>query len=314
MSHTILLTGVSGYLGGSLLALLPDSALPAYKNQFALVRTESQATSARKYGAEPLMFDVKDPEAVRQTVLEHEITIVFFLIDALSAETQGYFISALAEVKAKLGGAVDVHFLHTSGAKIFSSHAGAPTDAALLDTRPDLYAVQKAQRPPVALLQPAIDANNTVVEQAEQRGVKSYIFVPCIVYGRGEGFGNPISIQTVAIVKAARSARRVLSVDEGRPAWPVCHVRDNSTLYVALLRAILAGKAPASGRQGYYLASSGHVVWEDLYAAMATRLAERGVVDDAHVASAGGDQAVLATMGKGLGCGPELVGLMLGGK
>ena len=35
--------------------------------------------------------------------------------------------------------------------------------------------------------------------------------------GKGEGFGNPTSIQTVAVVRAARALRRVYSVDEGRP-------------------------------------------------------------------------------------------------
>ncbi len=35
--------------------------------------------------------------------------------------------------------------------------------------------------------------------------------------GRGEGFGNKISIQTVAIVKAAKAAGRVYSIDSGRP-------------------------------------------------------------------------------------------------
>lgn len=35
--------------------------------------------------------------------------------------------------------------------------------------------------------------------------------------GKGEGFGNPISIQTVAIVKAARALKRVYKVNEGRP-------------------------------------------------------------------------------------------------
>lgn len=34
----------------------------------------------------------------------------------------------------------------TTGAKIFSSHAGAPTDRPLLDTEPDLYDIQKAQQ------------------------------------------------------------------------------------------------------------------------------------------------------------------------
>ena len=51
--------------------------------------------------------------------------------------------------------------------------------------------------------------NNKVIDTSDAHGVRSYIFVPCIVYGEGEGFGNPISIQTVAIVKAAKALGRV---------------------------------------------------------------------------------------------------------
>ena len=35
--------------------------------------------------------------------------------------------------------------------------------------------------------------------------------------GKGEGFGNPISIQTVAIVKAAKALRCVYRTDTDRP-------------------------------------------------------------------------------------------------
>jgi len=35
--------------------------------------------------------------------------------------------------------------------------------------------------------------------------------------GKGEGFGNQISIQTVAIVRAAQATKQVFSVDPGRP-------------------------------------------------------------------------------------------------
>jgi hypothetical protein len=37
------------------------------------------------------------------------------------------------------------YVLQTTGAKLFSSHAGAPTDGPLLDTDPNLYDIQKAQ-------------------------------------------------------------------------------------------------------------------------------------------------------------------------
>jgi Na+-transporting NADH:ubiquinone oxidoreductase subunit NqrE len=53
-----------------------------------------------------------------------------------------------------------------------------------------------------------------IIETAEQYGVRSYIFIPCIVYGPGEGFGNKISIQTVAVVKAAKALGRVYDVND----------------------------------------------------------------------------------------------------
>ena len=43
--------------------------------------------------------------------------------------------------------------LKTSGAKIFSNLAGAPTDGPLLDNQPDLWRIQKAQKAPYGPLQ-----------------------------------------------------------------------------------------------------------------------------------------------------------------
>jgi hypothetical protein len=58
-----------------------------------------------------------------------------------------------------------------------------------------------------------VGANNKVIEAGEKHGVSTYIYIPCVVYGEGSGFGNRISIQTVAIVRAAKALRRVCKVD-----------------------------------------------------------------------------------------------------
>ncbi|KAJ5819155.1 hypothetical protein N7474_004746 [Penicillium riverlandense] len=263
MSHNILITGASGYLGGTLLARWSSAKLPAYQSLYALVRTKEQAESVKQYGAEALTFDVKDEASTTAAIIDHKVTIVYFLVDAMAGDSLVYIIKALAEVKKQTG-------------------------------------------------QEGLDANNTVIELAEARGIRNYIFIPCIVYGQGEGFGNPISIQTVAIVRAAKKTGRVYSPHTNNPKWPVCHVIDNSTLYLEILRNILAGKDIGHGRNGYYLAASGSMAWNDIYGAMAKGLVKRQIVDTESVQVA--DDAALQQMGEALGCPKEMVPLFLGGE
>ena len=310
MARNVLITGGSGYLGGTLLARLVNAQLPAHGKFYALVRTDSQATAVKQYGFEPLTFSPGDEQALRENVVKHDITVVFFLIDAFKSESQVNFIKALAEVKESTG--QDVHFLHTTGAKLFSSHAGAPTDRPLVDSDPDMYDIQKSQKAPLPQMQIAVSTNNTVVEQGEAHGVRTYIFAPCIVYGKGEGFGNPISIQTVAIVQAAKAVGHVYKVDVDRPTWPVCHVVDNATLYIQLLAKILGNENPDYGKNGYYLASPGSVAWDDLYSAIAKSLKKRKIIDDDDVRTA--DDAILEKMATALKTTKEFVPVQLGGK
>lgn len=76
--------------------------------------------------------------------------------------------------------------------------------------------------------------------------------------------------------------------------WPVCHIYDNTTLFLSILRAILSGENPSHGKDGFYLAASGLVKWHDLYRAFSKRLLERGVIDDDTITPA--DDAALEQM------------------
>ncbi|KAF2029433.1 NAD(P)-binding protein [Setomelanomma holmii] len=312
MSHSILLTGASGYLGGSLLTYLHThrAALPPHKTLYALVRTPEQGEAVKSYGAVPLYLDLQDEDAVTKAILDAEITIVYFLIDALKSDAQLRLIKALGEVKKQTG--LATHFLHTSGAKIFSQHAGFPTDRKISDADPELFAQSKQVEPPFNIMKTAVRTNQEVVETAEKYGVRSYIFIPCIVYGQGSGFGNKISIQTVAVVKAAKGVGAVYDINPENYTWPVCHIEDNTALYASLLATILLGDNPGHGKNGYYLASSGSVAWRDIYIAMAKALAKRQVVKSDKIEKA--DDAALEEIGKALGCPIDFVGVQFGGK
>ncbi|GKZ20540.1 hypothetical protein AbraIFM66951_005865 [Aspergillus brasiliensis] len=310
MSHNILITGASGYLGGTVLNRWKSANLPPYTHLYALVRSEDQAEKVKQYGAEPLLADFNDQKRIAAKIVDLSITIIYFLIDAYTAKHQLNMISALAKVKDKTG--QQVHFLHTTGTKQFSQHAGMPTDEALLDTRPDLYELQKGAKGPHVFINESVETNVTVIDHAERHGVRSYIFAPCLVYGRGEGFGNKTSIQDVSIVQAAQGARRVCAVDSDNPTWPVCHIADTAALYLQMLRKILSGEDIGYGKNGFYLASSGPIAWQDVYSAFAKALYKRKVVDDDKVHRA--DDESLRKMAKGLGVEPDQVQVLLGGK
>ena len=146
MSHNILLTGASGYLGGTILARWKEENLPPHKTLYALVRGDDQAQAVKKYGAVPLILDLNDDDAVANSIIDHSITVIFFLVDAYGEEHQKNMIKALGTVKE--GTELNVHFLHTTGAKQFSRHAGISTDQPLLDTDPKLYETIKDAVPP----------------------------------------------------------------------------------------------------------------------------------------------------------------------
>lgn len=146
MSHTILITGASGYLGGSLLAQLNHAQLPHYKELYALTRTTEQAEAVKQYGAIPLTLDLGNQDDIVKRICDAKITVIYFLIDARNSDLQIRMIKALSEVKKKTN--QEVHFLHTTGAKIFSQHTGFPTDRTILDTDPSLYHLQKTSKSP----------------------------------------------------------------------------------------------------------------------------------------------------------------------
>ncbi|GAM83852.1 hypothetical protein ANO11243_018420 [Dothideomycetidae sp. 11243] len=211
MAHRILLTGASGYLGGTILAQLKTAGLPQYDRMYALVRTEEQSKAVREYGAEQIAIDITEGEAIRRAVVEAGISVIIFTIDSRTFDAQRHFIDALAKVKKARG--IDVHFIH---------------------------------------------------------------------------------VRSLAIT------------------WPVSHIKDTTSLYLQILKAILQNKDIGSGPSGYYLAASGSVAWEDIYASFAEALANRGVVDSRKVPSA--SDADLKVMGKGLGVPKEFVALQLGGE
>ncbi|KAJ7118723.1 hypothetical protein C8R44DRAFT_789091 [Mycena epipterygia] len=270
----ILLTGASGYIGGVLLNKI-KSDLPGIK-VYTLVRTADQAEKVESLGAHPVQFDLKNDQGeIMKAVVDNGVTILIHTADALDFGPAQKFIEALAEVKKQTG--QEVHFIHTSGAKVFSSHAGVQlAPGSVMSDTQDVYTVQKTSKSPHALMDQAVKTNVSILDLSESLDVRSYILVPPMVYGPGEGFGNKISIQFVAIVRIGVALQYLPQIPGDDETWALCHLQDLVSLYMTLLKSITAGNNPPSGKHGYYFAENGVFSWKALYEGIASRLASLG--------------------------------------
>ncbi|KAF5575640.1 nad dependent epimerase dehydratase family [Fusarium pseudocircinatum] len=303
----ILITGASGYLGGTLLARWQSAQISGYGKLYALIRKPEQAEAVTKlYGAEPVLVSLEDEDAVQELIISKRINLVFFLIDAYSLQSQISFIKALSVLKAQTG--MDTHFIYTSGTKQFSSLSGLPNKRPLMDTDPELYELQKNAKPPMKEMEVSLSTNCRVVELGLEFGVKTYVFSPCIVC---EGFGNPISIQTVDVVNAALACKHVYSITDPSDKWPVCNVTDIINYAILLIKAVLNGQDLDCGKNGFYLASSGRVYWMDLYKGVAKVLYNRGLINDDHVRPI--TEEARRTISKRLGITPDTIELKVAG-
>lgn len=213
-SHKVIITGASGYIGGSVLSLIQSRQLVQADQIYAVVRKDEHEAEVRKCGANPLRIDIDDQTQVERALVDNEINIVIHFASVLDWNPVHNFLLALQKVNEATGKAV--HLIHTSGARIFSSLSGlAPQKDGQGNYVPiydddELFERQQTQKavqfPP---LQSAVDLNVRLHTEGEELGVKTYIVAPPIVYGKGFGFGNDISKQTVGIIKLGTELKKV---------------------------------------------------------------------------------------------------------
>ncbi|KAJ7273152.1 NAD-P-binding protein [Mycena rebaudengoi] len=319
----ILFTGASGYIGGALFnQIKSDRPHTAGSDEiYSLVRTPYQAEQIKSLGYIPVQFDLANKEEIFRAVVDNEVTVVVHLANAFDFVPAEAFVRGLAEVKTRTG--LEVHFIHTSGAKLFSSHVGIQhvSGKLLNDALDDMYTVQKESKSCHSMMNEGIETNTATLELADSLDVRSYILVPPMVCGPGDGFGNKISIQFVAIVRLGVALQHLPQIPGDEDTWALCHLQDLISLYMILLKSIINGVAPPSGKmQGYYFAENGSFSWKTLYEGIAERLASLGLLKDTTVDGNGKISLVRATeadiesAAKVLGVPPPLVAVSVAGQ
>jgi len=288
----ILLTGATGYIGGSILAHLLAPSTTSTLEQAPitlLLRGEDRASELRSaYGdrVHPLVYSgLDDTEATIAIAAQHDIVINTTI--GWHPTSAAALIRGLAQRKAATGH--DVWMVHTSGT---SNLADQPMSGKWIEDIPgrefddatsDIYGYEKKREGKVQYAQRT--AELAVVDTGLELGVKTLVIMSPTIFGRGSGLFNSSSIQIPAVVRGVLAQGHGIVLGDGKGVWDHVHVEDLAELYKVVVMQILenSGKNLPSGKHGIIFSGNGRHSWLEVSQRVTDACVEMGKITDNHV-------------------------------
>lgn len=257
----IFITGVTGYIGGSVLERLLDHPDAHSFEITALIRSPEKAEKFKEFGVNSVVGSFNDTQLIED--LTAAADVVFDTVDADMLDAAKVLLRGSKRRFQETG--KPVVFIHTSGTGLFMDNAAGlrSTDAIWDDTNSD----ELERLPPNA---PHRDVDLEILQADREGYVKGYLVSPSTIYGMASGkfvdagLQNKHSIQIPALVVASLGRGRAGMVGKGLNVWPNVHIDDIADLYVVLFNAIRANPDTVGhGRDGYYFGVNGeHTMYD----------------------------------------------------
>ncbi|KAK4507938.1 hypothetical protein PRZ48_001673 [Zasmidium cellare] len=301
----ILLTGATGYIGGSILAQLIKSDHPALRTITCIVRGQDRISKLKEvYGDRvkaELYEGLDDFERTIDVASQHDIVINTTL--GFHEKSPIALIDGLAKRKQATG--KDVFLIHTSGT---SNLADRPItgdyieDRIFDDAKDDVYGYEKdadAKEP-----YPQRTTELGVVDAGLKEGVKTLVVMSPTIFGVGSGEWNKSSIQVPSYVKVALSEGQSAVAGEGKGEWDHVHISDLALLYEVVLCRILdnGGDGVPFGKKGIIFSGNGRHTWGEVAQGVANAAYEAGKIKTRELKSVGLEEgAEIFVKGWGLG-------------
>ena len=237
MAKQVFVTGVAGYIGGSVAARLVKAG---YKVK-GLTRLEPNKDKLEAIGIEAVIGDLSDFALVTQHAQEADI-----VIDAADSDNEEAVKTFLEALKGS--GKI---FIHTSGSSIVSDQANGEPSENIFDDH--LYD-QGSTFKPDPKKQARVDIDKLVLNAAKD-GITSMVICPCLIYGKGSGI-KPESQQIPNLANEARQSEVAKCIGRGENIWSTVHIDDLTELYL---------KAIEHGHGGQFLfAENGEITFKEI--------------------------------------------------
>ncbi|KAI0701874.1 NAD-P-binding protein [Cerioporus squamosus] len=277
---SILFTGATGYIGGSVLQRILQHPSANTFDITALVRDAGKAQLLEtNFGVKAVVGSMEELEKLTQLAEKAHI-----VVQVANADDDSMMTAILAGLRKRHEKTGDVPVLvHTSGAGSWADDARGEYLSERIVSDLDIKAINDV---PTNAAHRSVDILAT---KADAEGyVRTYLVLPTAVFGFGQGplYDAGISKRSSALVsvlaEAAVKRGRAGMMGSGKNAWSVIHVEDNAHLAYLLFSAALKNDTKLGhGREGYYLTENGDVTFYELCKTIGTALVAEGVATEA---------------------------------
>ncbi|KAK5044547.1 hypothetical protein LTR84_010671 [Exophiala bonariae] len=296
MPPKIFITGITGYIGGSVFHAL-SRRHPEYQIT-AFVRTTPR-NFANLYPDVTLIHGTwDDREVLTAAATEADVVIQCGSSDHLGAVV-ALLDGALRKDKAKT-----TYYIHLSGTAVISDYGDV--DGAIYRGRSnpkvydDLINVEEVISRPDGV--PHRHTDKIIQEYAQKHGdvLKTAIVCPPDLYGRGYGPGKQDSVYFPVFVNEVKNLGYPFYCHEGGNTRGWAHIDDLSELYTRLIEAAVNKEGEVSwGREAYFFATTQEATQKDIATATGKVLHAKGVISSPEAISV--SEETIAPMWKELG-------------
>lgn len=214
---TVFVTGVTGYIGGSVATQLLKKGYQVS----GLIRKKSEEKQVKELGIEPLLGSLEEVH-----VIEEYIDRADAVINVADADNPFFVATALERLKG-----IGKTFIHTSGSSIVAHRDNGERSDKIYDEDMEIdAALEKIGR---------IGINKSVLAHSSQN-VRTIVIVPTMIYGHGLGIKKD-SIQAPKMVELAKAKGIGTHIGKGENIWSNVHIQDLAALYVLALENAEAG-------------------------------------------------------------------------
>lgn len=230
----VFVTGAAGYIGGSV-----AERLNALGHEVSgLVRSAAKLPLLKERGIEPVLGTLEDAD-----ILARAADAADAVIHTASADHPGSVVTLVSTLE------------RTGKTLMYTTGSGIVADSAAGEYAGSVVLTDDTYFEPVAFRRPRVAMNRFVRQAAIDKGIRSIVICPSMIYGTGRGL-QPDSDQLPKLMALSKHLGAGVYFGKGLNRYSNVHIDDLVDLYVLALE-----KAPGGS---FFFAENGDASFKDI--------------------------------------------------